>query len=342
MRRPTPLLSLLFVSLLAACGGNSEPSNPVAGPDDGETLEVCEAGQDEPALTWYSSQDPAKNEDVISAFEGAYPGIEVESLRLASGALATRYGQEREAGVVNASLITLAAPEFVDAGFDEGWFTELDKEDIPALSDLPDEFFDRGAATTGISVFGIAYNKNLVETPPEDWEDLLSPEYKGKILLGDPRNVPSYVAVARVWRDELGVEFLEGLAEQDYTLVDSLVPGTQQLAAGQAAIAIPNVATVVAPLAEEGAPIEFVQPDVTTGNEFATVLSEDAKSPNAAKCLYNFLLTEEGQIAFNGSTSSSPLGAVGDTSPLPAGYISPEISELGPIRDELLGSLGVR
>lgn len=243
---------------------------------------------------------------------------------------------------MTAGVITLADPNFVETGLGSGWFETLDKSAFASLERLPDRFFNRGVATTGINVFGLAYNTNEVQAPPATWEDALAPEYSGRILLGDPRNVPSYLALARILNAEIGPDYLTQLAAQQPIVVDSMVPGTQQLAAGEAAVAVPNVLSVVAPLQAEGAPIDFVVPDLTTGNEFATMISTGSASPNAARLLYDFLLTDQGQQAFNGSTGSSPIGPIGDTAPLPAGYVEPAILELSDdVRADLLGQLGL-
>ncbi|OLT16151.1 hypothetical protein BJF78_14735 [Pseudonocardia sp. CNS-139] len=336
-----PTAAALLAGLLAACGGGGpEPAAQVVAIPP-QLQPVYEAARSEPPLTWYSSQDPALNDAVVAAFHTQYPDVTVESLRLATGALATRYAQERQAGAVTAGLVTLADPNFVEEGLAAGWFETFDKSASPGLARLPDRFFDRGVATTGINVLGIAYNTQQVPDPPRTWQDVLAPQYRGHLLLGDPRNVPSYLALGRILDEQVDQGFLASVAGQQPTLVDSMVPGTQQLAAGEAALAVPNVLSVVAPLKEKGAPIDFVVPEPTTGNEFATMISAGGASPNTAELLYDFLLTDAGQQAFNGSTGSSPIGAIGTTAPLPAGYVDPAIRDLPAVRGELLAQLGL-
>lgn len=309
----------------------------------GEPIEsVCVKAASEPQLVWYSSQEATRNEAAITAFNKVYPKVKVESLRLVTGKLAARYATERTAGVNNAGLITLGDPMFIAKGQQAGWFVEFDKADMPALAKLDARWFDRGAATSTISLLGISYNKNRVgPQPPRTWTDLLDPKYKGQIILGDPRSVPSYMALARIWRENLGDDFLTKLAAQQPTIVPSVVPVTQQLAAGEVAIVVPNVLSVVTPLKQEGAPIDIALPDLSTGNEFVVLISKGTASPSAATCLYNFLFTPEGQIAFTGPVSASTMGAVGDVPGLPANYIDPRIPELGAHEKQLLKLLGL-
>ena len=288
---------------------------------------TCKSGATEAPLIWYSSQDPARNDAAVAEFRKQYPAIKIESLRLATGPLATRYASERSAGVVNADVISLADPNFISSGQSKNWFVRLKKSELPSLSALDDRWFENGAATTSISMLGFAYNTDAVGSDiPKRWEDILDPKWKGRIILGDPRSIPSYMALFIILREKLGDEFLSKLAAQAPVVVPSVVPSTQQLAAGEIAIVIPNVMTVVRELKEQGAPINFMAPDLTTGNEFVTVMSEGSHSPNAAKCFYNFLFSQAGQVAYNGPTSVSPMGSLPGTAPMPSSYIAPQIT----------------
>lgn len=304
--------------------------------------EACTAAAAEPMLVWYSSQDPSRNRAAADAFTQAYPQIQIEHLRLATGALATRYAQERDAGVVNADIISLADPNFIAQGAANGWFVPVTAETVPALAALDPAWIDNGAVTSSLSMLGFAYNVDEAgDAPPQSWEDLLDPKYAGRIIMGDPRAVPSYMALFRILREELGDEFLTGLAAQRPVVVPSVVPATQQLAAGEVAIVMPNVMTVVRVLSEQGAPIDFVTPELTTGNEFETMISAGASSPNAALCFLAFLMSEEGQIAYNGPTSVSPFPNVPDTAPMPSNYIDPRIPEIGEYTGEIVELLGL-
>ncbi|MFR9806063.1 hypothetical protein ACL02T_27810 [Pseudonocardia sp. RS010] len=158
---------------------------------------VYDQAKSEPVLTWYSSQEPALNDAVVEAFTRQHPGVKVGSLRLATGPLGVRYAQERAAGAVTAGLVTLAAPNFVDKGLSAGWFERFDETALPDLARLPDRFFAEGIATTGVNA---RHRRQHLRGagPAADLGGRLAPEYKGTILLGDPRNVPSYVALARM------------------------------------------------------------------------------------------------------------------------------------------------
>jgi iron(III) transport system substrate-binding protein len=311
--------------------GSAAAAMAAAGPVWAQTIEeICATAATEPPLMWYSSQDPGFNAVTVEAFSSAYPDIKAEFFRLPSGALAARYASERDAGVVNADLISLSDANFVAAGIGKGWIVQFAQSDLPALANIDAADFSSGVARTGTNVAGITFNSEMVSGGPIlGWEDLLRPEFKGKIALADPRNVPSFVALFRILREEFGDEYLTKLAEQDLNVVSSAVPGTQQVAAGEFAIVFPNTLAVTAPLKAQGAPVDFMVPSPTTGVEYSTMLSEGADSPNAAKCFFNFLYTEEGQRSFNSETSVPVVKGLSEMAELPDGYQDPKVLENG-------------
>ncbi|MGI5176010.1 extracellular solute-binding protein [Dactylosporangium sp. CA-152071] len=316
------VMVLVAATTLAACG-DDEPPATVSGP----MAELYQQARNEPPLTWYSSQDPALNEALVTAFGKAFPGLQVQQLRLASGALATRYAQEHNAGAKTADVLTASAQAFLKDGFTKGWFEQIDKTSLPAVAKLDDKWFiNGGEATAAISLFGICYNTNLVKNPPKDWTDALDPQYKGKIAFADFRNAPLYLDQGALWIDNYGEQYLRDLKAQSLKVVDSMVPGVQQLAAGQLSLAVPCPPTIIESLKNDGAPIAVTFPPKVVGAEFDSVITKGTRSPSFAKLFYDFMFTPEGQAAINGKTGASALGAPG-TTPLPAGYTRPIVDK---------------
>lgn len=345
MRR-SALLTLIPVAALvvaiAGCSGSGSDEPEVSTDLTAAQQELYDAAKGEPALTWYSGQDPARNDAVVAAFAEKYPDLApVTSFRLASGELANRYSQEHDSGVDTAGLLAIGSAEFVNNGIENGWWENVSADDFPELADYGDDFFHDGAVTAGINVFGIGYNTTTVADPPTGWEDVLDPAYKGKIVFGDPRNVPGYVALATVLMDEYGDDYLTKLAAQDLTVVDSMVPGIQQVGAGEGDLGMPAVLTTLQPVKDKGAPLDMVIPDTTTGNPFELVIPKDGPSSNTAKLLYEFIITEEGQKVFNGTTGSSAINAEG-TAALPSDYRVVSTDEIAANRDTVLSALGLQ
>ncbi len=61
-------------------------------------------------------------------------------------------------------------------GFEPAGYTTLGKTVIPA---------DKSYVPTGFTTYNIWYNSQKVTTPPKTWQDLLEPQYKGKVGMFD-------------------------------------------------------------------------------------------------------------------------------------------------------------
>lgn len=362
------LVALVMTLMLAACNGggedpsadgNTEPATAAPaetetgtpteteGTSDADVGSLHEAAQQEGGLTLYSSQNPELIETVISEFQAEYPDVNVDFLRLASGALATRFSEEQSADVCEADAVIIADPGFLDQGQQEGWWASLDG--VPAINDWPEEFlqFEGTSAKITIIPTGIAYNTDLVDEgdAPETWEGILNDQFADDLVLVDPRATPGWMALYRIWMEEFGPDFLEDLAAQGFTLADSSVPGAQQVAAGEAALLVPTIESVQASLVEEGAPLgtNLVLEGPTTGIEQFINITDCSENRASAELFSHFLLTEQGQTVLNEGFAASPLGDLEGTIPLPADYRDPRITELTPeVEQEILSLLGIQ
>lgn len=338
-------LGLMLAAVVAGCGGGSAGGEAGQGPPlTPEETALYDAARQTGTLTWYSVLPPTAIETTVEAFERRYPDISVESLRLSSGPMSTRYSQERSAGAVPADVVTISNPEFFATAAQRGWFeTQLD---LPALAEWPDQYYTDGRATTGLLPLLIGYNTNRVPEAeaPTEWRQLLDPRWQGQMLLGDPRTVPAYLALAQLWYEQYGPDYLSQFAAQNPTVVPSIVPGSQQLAAGGAALLVPNSFTVLAPLIDDGAPVAATTVSPTTGVEYVSAISTGAPNSAAARLFMNFLLTPQGQAAHNAGGGTSALGQVSeDTVPLPAEYqpLDPLFERARANEQELLRLLGI-
>lgn len=304
---------------------------------------ICKLAADEPQLVVYSVALPARNEEFFAAFNAQYPNITVQHLRMTSGQTATRYASERAAGVINADVVYVSDAAFIEEGVKQGWFAKFDKNDLPALHAVDDKFFDQGVGLAGIQLAGIIYNTEIIgEDGIQSWEDILKPELKGQIALANPRTVPSNMAVYRILHEEYGDEFFTRLTAQNPAILDSVTPGTQQVAAGGLAIALPGAEAGMTSLRNEGAPIGWAAPEPATGYEYIAVISEGSDSPNAARCLYNYMFTEEGQRIYMGSNGISTIGAEG-TMAMPSRYVSPAVTSMDDeAKNEILRLLNIQ
>jgi iron(III) transport system substrate-binding protein len=321
--------ALLVASGLSVAGAQAQS----------DTDALVAAAKAECAVTYYAANDPAVSKRLADAFEAKY-GIPVEVVRLASGALAQRFAAEAETSTVAADLIVIAQPAFLKQAVSEGWIADI--QGLPSLANWPEAYFDGKLATIGINAITIAWNSSMVsaDEAPKSWEDLLDPKWKGKILFADVRTVPAFMGWAKLMRETYGEEFLEKLAAQDLRLVASVVPGSQQIAAGEAPVLAPAIHQVLVPLKTAGAPLEDVLVSPTTGVELVGGVSAAAPHPNAARLFFGFLLSSEGQALFNAGGGTSVLDGVEGVEALPEGYHAADIPE-GEEAESLIQALGL-
>ena len=297
--------------VLSGCGGatDSEPSAAAAEPSaagpepsasgagaDGALEDLVAAALEEGELTIYSSASEDVLQAQVDAFTAEYPGIEVSTFRATGGELFNRYASEAEAGAVAADILAPSVnPDFLE---ESGYFLELTPDLIPNLAEWPQEYVFPHHVAVAITSTVITYNTDTVaeEDVPSSWEDVLDPKWAGQAMIMDPRSSDGYLSLYHVLRTELGDEFLEGLAAQDFTLTDSGGTAAQEVAAGAYQLAIGNYAAHSKDLIASGAPVALVDNlDPTPGLVHAAAISVDAPNPNAAALYINWYLTDAAQ-----------------------------------------------
>lgn len=336
----------VLIGALAACGATAGPTATAAPTgESGQTdplAALYEEAKSEGTLTYYSTIVTENLDQMKAAFESAYPGVTLNFLRLGGAEGPIRFTAERGAGATSADVMTSSEQGFSEDALEKGWIVDLADAGIPTLSDYPKDFVDGPEAIIQVSPIRLTVNTDLVDDPPSSWEDLLEPEYAGKLILVDPRAIMPYMAQYSLLLDTFGEEFLEGIAENGYRLADSTPPAAQSLAAGEAMALFPSLDSVANPLIAQGAPIETIKLDPFIGAENWVVLNSEAEHPAAARLFVSWMLTPEGQAAINSDFGASPLPDIPDTAELGDGYASWEKADVEANRDAVLKALGIQ
>jgi iron(III) transport system substrate-binding protein len=303
---------------------------------------VAERAKAEGEVTYYASTNPVLSQRLVALFNQTYPDIKVSVVRLASGPLGRRYASEAQAGNVVADILQLGDPLLLAEGQSKGWFVGL--EELPNHRAWPAGYKESHMAVVSLFPHTITYNTNLVKGAdiPSGWQAMLDDKWKGgKILMADIRNSPNLMEWAVLMHDTYGADFLKRLAALKPRIVPSTLPGTQLVAAGEAAFVLPNLRMVSYSLIEQKAPLDDVTPSPSSGLESMLAISAKAKHPNAARLLSNFILSRPGQEVLSKDTASSPLGDVPGALPLPKGFQRAKIKEAMARAPQILQLLGV-
>ena len=250
--------------------------------------------------------------DVIAGFKAKYPEISVNELNPDAGS-----ADEIEAIKANKDNKGPQAPDVIDVGLAYGPPAKADgltqPHKVATWDEIPDAVKDADghwyADYYGVMAFMV--NKDLVENVPQDWADLLKPEYAGQVALaGDPRaSNQAILAVLAAGMStgaapgeeagKAGLEFFKQLNDAGNFVPVIGKAGT--LAQGTTPIVIAwdyNALSWRDTLAGNP-PVEIVVPaSGVLAGVYVQAISAYAPQPNAAKLWMEYLYSDEGQLGW--------------------------------------------
>ncbi|GIK40935.1 MAG: iron ABC transporter substrate-binding protein [Chloroflexota bacterium] len=247
---------------------------------------------------------------MIENFKAKY-GLEVNELDPNAGS-----GDELEAIRANKDNKGPQAPDVVDVGFAFGPSAKeeglLQPYKVSTWASIPQEVKDPEGYWYGdyYGVLALEVNTDVVSNPPQDWADLLKPEYKGQVALaGDPR--VSNQAILSVFAAGLsrtgdpataaqaGLEFFAELNQMGNFV--PVIADTGPIASGETPITIQWDYLALADRDNfAGNPeIEIVIPQsAVVAGVYVQGISAYAPHPNAAKLWMEYLYSDEGQLVW--------------------------------------------
>jgi putative spermidine/putrescine transport system substrate-binding protein len=326
------LVSLLvFASLLAACGGAAtqppaateppaatdapatepEAEAPATGESAGSMEELIAAAQAEGTLTTIAlPHDWCNYGALIQGFKDKY-GIQVNELDPGAGS-----GEELEAIRANKDNPGPQAPDVIDVGLAFGPQAKeeglIQPYKVATWDEIPDGAKDPDGYWYGdyYGVLSLEVNLAEVDNPPQEFEDLLKPEYNGQVALsGDP--LTSNAAILSVWAAGLatgatgaeaaqaGLEFFRQLYEAgNFVPIDG---DSRTVGIGETPIMIDwSYNSIANDVALAGNPdLDTIVP--TRGRlagVYVQAISAYAPHPNAAKLWMEYLYSDEGQLGW--------------------------------------------
>ena len=142
----------------------------------------------------------------------------------------------------------------------------------------------------------LIYNTKAVkpEQAPKSYEDLLSPNWKGKMLF-DPEAGYLLAAMEEAWGKEKAVGYLTRLAKQDLSYRRGGTLTTQVVSSGEYPIGIVINGETSAAVREKGAPLGFkvLAPTIIKPEGF--FLAKNAPHPHAALLFAEWAFSDEAQ-----------------------------------------------
>jgi len=251
-------------------------------------------GKKEGKVVIYGSMETDIFEGVQQGFEKK-TGIKVDYWRAAGATVLERASSERRANKVGYDLV------LNNAGPMEILLAEgaLAKYDSPLAKNFAAEFQHAQLGPSyRTSIVGIVYNKSILsaDKAPKSLEDLLKPEYRGKLAFPDPQRG----AVAIMWPmslyklmgKERADKYLRDLAATKPVIVEGVLPAAERVTTGETPVAITYLKYVIG-FGQKGAPLDYVRQDKMLGHGHAIAMSSRAAHPNAAKAFMDYFYSDE-------------------------------------------------
>jgi len=148
-----------------------------------------------------------------------------------------------------------------------------------------------------VNISSILYNTKYVKKEIKTWDDVLDPQFNGKIIVSEitKSGTISYVYVGM--RQILPRSYFEKLAKMDPIFILAQRESVQKVATGEKWIALPITSGLAYPDWKRGAPLKVVFPEgrtVALGYPFGILAK--APNPNTAKLFIDYLHGKRGHL----------------------------------------------
>jgi iron(III) transport system substrate-binding protein len=259
------------------------------------------------------------------AFQKTYPGIKINFLPGKGSDLTQKILTERRAGKYLADLIMGGSTSYV--AYPPGTLEPLRPHLI--LPEVYDEsawwqkklWFADPQNNSAILLTGElgtrrgSYNTNLLDPKEiQSWWDLLKPKYKGKLGTFDPLGSGGggEIFVFFYYSPALGARFITRLlTETDILVTRHLEQGTDWLGQGKILFYIGSGQPIMR-AQQQGLPVDLLphplkEGEIMGGGACCMALLSRAPHLNAAKVFINWVLSREGQIAWQKYSETNSL-----------------------------------
>ena len=228
------------------------------------------------------------------------PGIDVQWFYGGSEKVIAKLTAEFEQGSTMADVIMLADPAYYNTLKRDNRLLQYKS---PNLKFVYPGWVDKDSYYSGlrINLMGIAYNKNLVAPKdlPKTWWDLADPKWKNKVGMPSPLlSGTAFVSVSGLAKSpKHGWQFFEKLRKNNISCEPGNGAVETKLLSGQLAVGMLLEENVLKAISE-GKPLGFVYPsDGPIVIPASIAIMKTTKNPAAARVVYDFFLSKEGQQA---------------------------------------------
>jgi len=274
-----------------------------------EYARIVEASRGEGGLLVYSIMAARNWEPVIAEFRRLYPWIRVETLDLGSYEVFERYYAESASGARTADMIISIAPDAFQELVRRGQAVAYDSPEvrrIPSWARFGREVYLVSADPMVFIWNKRALREDLWPTSIAQLVDLVTSNprtFRNRLTTYDAERVATGFAINWFWlkrHGERGWRMLETLGRAGVRLESSAGRMIDSVLAGETIVGY-FVSTISVfprfPAAEPVLGWGMIGDGTPVANR-SMVITRAARSPNSARLLLDFILSERGQIAF--------------------------------------------
>jgi iron(III) transport system substrate-binding protein len=254
---------------------------------------LVDAARKEGRVVMYTASFTEVEQETAAEFNKRFPFVKLEIIRASGGQLITRVKTEASAGKLVADIV-----DHSDRGLMNGIedlfidYAPPNAADYLPGSRISDKFWPRITP-----VWCLAYNTELVKTPPKTWMDLTDAKAWPPGTIGQVIAPSGGTTWTRILfeRQVLGEDYWTKQAAAKPTLYPSSAPAGDAVIRGEVQVA-PVIRNVIFPKQKDGAPVELVFP--TEGIPvvpYASGIPKSSVRPNAARLFLDWNLSEAGQ-----------------------------------------------
>lgn len=301
------LLTLVMVFALCACGGTTEPTTtpveeePEAGGEELSAMDQLIAdAQAEGTLVVYGSCEEEYLAAACEHFEELY-GIKVEYQRLSTGEVQAKI--EEENGNPSADVWFGGTTDPYNVCAAEGLLEAYDAINASHISKDVYKHADNLWFGIYTGILGFMVNTDelarLNLEAPQDWEDLLKPEYENLIWLSNYQTAGTAKLVIntmiQMFGHDEGIQFLVDLDKNIEVYTKSGSGPSKNVGTGECVIGIGFLHDGITQILDNGyGNIELIIPASGTTCEIgATAIFKGAAHPAAAKLWIEYALSPE-------------------------------------------------
>ena len=255
----------------------------------------------ESEVIFYVSANLTTGQTLANAFKEKHPGVDVKIYRTSGENMINKIATEKRAGKILFDVIFGASVPFLPS------MQVLQPYESPEFAAHLPKFRDPKHlwAAVAMNYYVLAYNGNLVPENeiPKDWPDLLDPKWKKNIAM-DPEEFSWLAGMESYLGEKEAEKLLTGLGKQEIEWRKGHSNFAQLLAAGEFKVGL-GYAHGIEELKSKGAKVDWIKTTKPIVVDVQAVgLSVKPPHPVAAKLLYDFILSVEGQKAILGDNKT--------------------------------------